>query len=254
MWRRMPATVSFLLALLLTDVGLALLSERNRLAIGHATSTNVTHLVVDPLLVLPASAIVDLGADWKWLLLALVLLGGLERRLGTRGVVVVCLSAHVIATLLSEGLVFFRVAWHALPSSQFDDLDVGPSYVVLAGAAGCLVVGGWRLRAIAALAGTLIVPGLLAGLSHLAMPAVGHVASVAFGAVFAGRYLATARPARVAPHTSGSNGPGGRIASLDVAAVDSLPAEQARQAHAGRMAGVARLARSLSASTRGVGK
>ncbi len=82
---------------------------------------------------------------------------------------------------------------------------------MLAAAAGCLVVGGWWLRAIAALAGMLIVPGLLAGLTHLAMPAVGHLMSLAFGAAFAGGYLAGAGPARIAPHPVGYNDSGGLV-------------------------------------------
>jgi hypothetical protein len=173
--------VGYALLLLLGDIVMALLPNTDRLAIAHATSTNITHLAVDPLIVLPASAFVDLGNGWAWVPLSLLLLGGLERVVGVRRAILIAFGAHVVATLLSEGLLLMQVAWHVMPRSDLDVLDVGPSYLILAALSGCLVVGSWRLRAAAVLAGLIVVPGLLSGLTSLDMSAVGHLSSLVLG-------------------------------------------------------------------------
>lgn len=192
LWKT-PFTASYAIVLFVVDVFLTFLSPGQQTAVGQATSTNITHLALDPLLVLPASAVIDLGSSrWIWIPLALLLLGGIERRLGIGRTVIVAFGAHVIASLVSEGLLLVQIAWHLQPRSQMNILDVGPSYVILAALTGCLVIGSWRLRAGAFVIGALIIPGLMTRLPELDMSAVGHLLAIILGATFAG-YLASAR-------------------------------------------------------------
>lgn len=180
--RQIPLTAGYAAILLAVDVVMALLPASDKLAIARATSTNITHLAVDPLIVLPTSALVDLGNGWAWVPLSLLLLGGLERAVGARRALIIAFGAHVIATLLSEGMLLLQVAWHVQPRADLNVLDVGPSYLLLAALSGCLVVGSWRLRVAAAIAGVVLVPGLLGGLTSLQMSAVGHLSSLILGA------------------------------------------------------------------------
>jgi hypothetical protein len=192
LWKT-PFTASYAILLAITDVIMTFLSSTDQTAVAQATSTNITHLALDPLLVLPASGVVDLGnSRWMWIPLTLLLLGGIERRLGSGRTVMVTFGAHVIASLLSEGVLLVQIASHLQPRSDVNILDVGPSYMILAALSGCLVIGSWRLRAGAFVIGGLIVPGLMVRLPELDMSAVGHLISIVLGASFAG-YLASAR-------------------------------------------------------------
>ncbi len=170
---------------LVINLVLLALPDSWRAAVDLATSTNVARLATDPLFVLPASAFVDEGQLWLWIPLILLLVGGLESHIGTRRAVLAVFGAHTVATLLSEGILLTRVALHLEPISQLHIIDIGPSYMVLAALAGCLVVGGIRLKLGALAVGAFILPGLLHGLTSLDMTAVGHVSALVLGATFA---------------------------------------------------------------------
>ena len=191
LWKT-PVTACYALLLLLGDVIMALLPENAQLSVAHATSTNITHLALDPILVLPASAFVDLGNGWIWPPLTLLLLGGIERRLGSFRAVVVTFGAHVVASLVSEGVLLMQVAWRFQPRTAVNIIDVGPSYVLLAAMAGCLIIGSWKLRAAALVIGLLIVPNLMTDLPQLDMSSVGHFLALVLGAGLTG-YLASER-------------------------------------------------------------
>lgn len=191
LWKT-PVTACYALLLLIGDLIMAVLPENAQLSIAHATSTNITHLALDPVLVLPASAFVDLGNGWIWPPLTLLLLGGIERRLGASRAIIITFGAHVIASLVSEGVLLMQVAWHFQPRSAVNIIDVGPSYVLLAALAGCLVIGSWKLRAAALVIGLLIVPNLMVDLPDLDMSSVGHFLALVLGAGLAG-YLASER-------------------------------------------------------------
>jgi hypothetical protein len=183
--RQMPATICYALALLTSAIVLSLLPGTDDLLIAQAASTNIKHLARDPLFVLPASAFVPSGNSWMWVPLSLLLLGGLERAVGTRRMLLVGFGSHVIATLLSEGLLLAQIVWHTAPRSAIDILDVGPSYLVFAALSGCLVVGSRRLRIAALLAAAIVVPPALEGISQLDMSAIGHLSALALGALLA---------------------------------------------------------------------
>jgi hypothetical protein len=180
-----PLAACFALGLVLVEFVMWLLPNADETALARAASTNITHLAIDPLFVLPASAFVDLGNTWLWVPLTLILLGGLERMLGRGRALMIVFGAHVIATVISEGMLLLQIAWHAQPRSQVNILDVGPSYVILAAMAACLLLGSWKLKAAAFVSGCIVIPGLLVGIDGLDMSALGHLCSLILGAVFA---------------------------------------------------------------------
>lgn len=182
--RQIPIAVGYAAALILSNIVMALLSGATQTSIANAASTNITHLAVDPFFVLPASAFVDTSNSWLWLPLSLMLIGGLERRFGSRRTLLIVFGAHVMATLISEGLLLAQIASHVAPKSAINVQDVGPSYVILAAMAGCLAVGSRSLRIVALVSGVLIVPGLLVELPQLDMSSVGHFSALIFGAGF----------------------------------------------------------------------
>ncbi len=111
-------------------------------------------------------------------------------------------GTHILATLISEGMLLVQIAWHDAPRSDVDILDVGPSYVILAAIAACLVLGSWKLRLAAVVSGAIVIPGLLVGLDSFDMSAMGHLCSLMLGALFAlactdrsRRWMASRRPA-----------------------------------------------------------
>jgi hypothetical protein len=84
-WRRAPFTVGYLVLVGIGSLQLALLDRTDRLAILHASSTDVVHLRRHPLFVLFASGLWVQGL-WRYLIVVAVLgaAGGyLERRVGT---------------------------------------------------------------------------------------------------------------------------------------------------------------------------
>lgn len=191
--RQRPLSLGYALAISLSNVIMAIIPDHAQLAIVGAASTNITHLSSDPLFVLPASAFIDVDNGWLWVPLTLTLLGGLETRLGWRRVLVTVFAAHVAASLISEGLLLARMAWHVVPQSAASMLDVGPSYVLLAAVTGALLIGSWRLRVAAVLFGALIIPSSLEGISRLDMSAVGHVCAMAIGGLLTLAYGAVTR-------------------------------------------------------------
>ncbi len=204
--RATPLAAFFAFSLVAVEAVMALLSPEQQVAVARASSTNITHLAIDPLFVLPASAFVDQGNGFLWLPLSLILIGGLERKLGTGRTMLLVFGAHVLATLISEGMLLLQIAWHDAPRSDVNILDVGPSYVILAAIAACLVLGSWKLRLAATISGAIVIPGLLVGLDGWGMSAMGHLCSLILGALFAlaltersRRWMASRRPALPLP-------------------------------------------------------
>jgi hypothetical protein len=180
-----PLAACFALGLVVTEFVMLTLPSADQTSLARAASTNITHLAIDPFFVLPASAFVDLGNTWLWVPLTLILLGGLERKLGPSRALLIAFGVHVLATLISEGMLLLQIAWRAQPRSDVNILDVGPSYVILAVMAACFVLGSWKLRIAAVVSGAIVIPGLVAGLNSFDMSAVGHLSSLVLGTVFA---------------------------------------------------------------------
>ena len=185
MIRRRYLTASVFLAafLIVTAIG-AILRARDRSALATWASTSVASLEHHPAGSLLLSAFIAGGSAAIWLVLIALAMFGANRALGNVATAVICLAAHVIGTLVSEGIVAYRVDAGLLPVSSRHLLDVGPSYVVVAAAVLALAAGSWPARAAAALDLAVLVIGgrIFAGLSSLDVAAVGHVTVMAIAA------------------------------------------------------------------------
>jgi hypothetical protein len=97
----------------------------------------------------------------------------------------VCLAGQVIGTLVSEGIVGYRVSRGLLPAPDRYLIDVGPSYVVVTAIMVTLLYGSWLVRAAAALdlALLVVVGNIFGGLSQLAVAAVGHLTAITVGVI-----------------------------------------------------------------------
>jgi hypothetical protein len=106
-----------------------------RVSILAASSTDVAHLERVPWLVLPASSVWSGDAIGWWVVVTLLCLGALELLHGPGMTLVTGLVAHIVGTLVSEGLIAARIAAGELSSSASHLMDVGPSYIVASCAA-----------------------------------------------------------------------------------------------------------------------
>ena len=184
MIRRRYLTASVFLAafLIVTAIG-AILPARDRSAVATWASTNVASLEHHPAGSLLMSAFIAGGSAAIWPVLIALAMFGANRALGNAATAVICLAAHAIGTLVSEGIVAYRVDAGLLPVSSRHLLDVGPSYVVVAAAVLALAAGSWPARAAALDLAVLVIGGrIFAGLSSLDVAAVGHVTAMAVAA------------------------------------------------------------------------
>jgi hypothetical protein len=166
-------------------------------------STSVANLQHDPVGCLAVSAFVSgdgLGGTLNWLPLIAVAMCGAVRAAGGRRAAAVCVAGHVIGTLVSEGIVAWRVTSGVLPDSYRHLTDIGPSYVVVSALVLALLLAPWRWRLAAAVAMLLLIfPGqIFAGLTSLDVAAVGHVTAIATAllAILIAVFLRRARFAR----------------------------------------------------------
>ena len=118
---------------------------------------NLEHEPVLPLLV---SAFVTPGYFAAWPVLIALALFGANRALGNTRTALVCLAGHVIGSLVSEGILAYRIDAGQLSAANRHLTDVGPSYVVLSAIVIALACGAWLVRALAAVdLVVLVFPG-----------------------------------------------------------------------------------------------
>ncbi|MGC5255925.1 rhomboid-like protein [Gordonia sp. DT218] len=178
--RGAPLTCAWLVVLLITTIIQRSMTpeELNRL-LGER-STNLHHLSTDPVQVLVTSLFWIDGSFWlPYLILFCVFHLPAERWLGSLRWLVVGLSAHVIATYVSEGLLGLAIRNGMAGSSLVDVTDVGVSYF-LAAVIGVLtyrIAYPWRW---VYLAGILAVYGLPPVLD-LTFTGIGHFSSLLIG-------------------------------------------------------------------------
>jgi hypothetical protein len=143
-------------------------------------STNVTNIEHEPAGPLVLSAFVTPGYFVAWPVLIALALFGANRALGNLKTALVCLAGHVIGSLVSEGIVAYRVDAGQLGVANRYLTDVGPSYVVVSAIVIALMCGTWLARVLAVVDGALLVfPGhIFRGLSQLDVSAVGHLTAV----------------------------------------------------------------------------
>jgi hypothetical protein len=176
---------SYLAAVTVAEVTYALLPDHDRAALLRWASTNVHNLQHDPVGCMIISAFFPEGSARAWPALIALALFGANRALGNARTAAVCAAGHVIGTLVSEGILDFRVMHGFLPESSRYIIDVGPSYVVVAAIAAAILYGGWLARAAAVLDLVLLAfaGGIFSGLGDLDVGAVGHVTALAVGAL-----------------------------------------------------------------------
>ena len=162
-----------------------------RAALLTFASTSVANLEHDPAGSLMVSAFVSgggLGGTVTWLPPIAIAMCGACHAIGGARTVAACAAGHVTGTLVSEGIVAWRVHAGALPDRYLHLTDVGPSYVVVSALVAAMACASWswrarpawvwRILAAAALL-LLIYPGqIFSGLTSLDVAAVGHVTAI----------------------------------------------------------------------------
>jgi hypothetical protein len=148
-------------------------------------STNVANLEHEPVLPLLVSAFVTPGHLAVWPVLIALALFGANRALGNARTALVCLAGHVVGSLVSEGIVAYRVDAGQLAGASRHLSDVGPSYVVVSAVVVALALGPLLVRVLAAVDLVILVfpGGIFDGLSQLDVPAVGHLTAMLTAAV-----------------------------------------------------------------------
>jgi hypothetical protein len=152
-----------------------------------ASSTNIVHLEHVPWRVLPASSIWSGDPIGWWVVATLLCLGALEMVRGPVVTIVTGLVAHVVGTLVSEGVLAIRIAAGELSSSGRQLLDVGPSYVV-ASCAAAVIASPRAPRALRIGCAVTIVPLYVAAFDFTddgQVATIGHAVALTVGALIA---------------------------------------------------------------------
>jgi hypothetical protein len=178
----------FLGAVVLAEIVYSFLPASDQAAVLQWASTNVHNLQRDPVGCMLASAFFPAGSPLAWPPLIALAMFGANHVLGNWRTAVTCAAGHVIGTLASEGIVWYRVGHGMLPDSSRFIIDVGPSYVVVTAIAVALLYGPWLARAAAALDLVLliVVGQIFSGISHLEVAPVGHATALTVGAALGG--------------------------------------------------------------------
>ena len=175
----------YLAAVCAAEIAYTLLPRKDRAAALRWASTNVHNLRHDPVGSLIASAFFTGSHLLAWPVLAALGLFGANPALGNWRTALTCAAAQVAGSLVSEGIVAYRVSHGSLPTADRYLIDVGMSYVVVCAVAVALLYGGWLARAAAAVDLLLLIFAgqIFAGLSELQVSAVGHLTAMFTGAV-----------------------------------------------------------------------
>jgi len=171
---------AYLACYLAAELVYAVLTPHAQAALTAWASTSVANLEHEPVGPLVVSAFVGPGYLLVWPVLIALAVFGANRALGNAGMALTCVAGHVIGSLVSEGIVAYRVDAGQLPAADRYLTDVGPSYVVVSAIVIALVCGTWLARAAAALDFAVLVFGgnIFGGLSHLEVAATGHLVAI----------------------------------------------------------------------------
>jgi hypothetical protein len=182
---RYAVTWLYLAGSVIAGLAFAALPSRDQAAVLGWASTNVANLRHDPVGSLVASAFVQPVFAVAWLALIALAVFGANQVLGNWRTALVCGTGHVLGTLVSEGVVAFRIAHGLLPASDAHILDVGPSYIVVSALTVVVMYGSWPARVAAAFGFAVLVFGgdIFSGLSTLRVAAVGHTVAITSSAL-----------------------------------------------------------------------
>ena len=210
MFRRNAFAWAYLACYLAAELVWVLLSPRAQAGLTAWASTSVANLEHEPVGPLVVSAFVGAGNLLVWPVLIALAVFGAGRALGNARTAVACMAGHVIGSLVSEGIVAYRVDAGQLAVTDRYLTDVGPSYVVLSAIVIAATCGTWLARAAAALDFAVLVTGghIFGGLSHLDVSAVGHLTALVTAA--AAVMVTLARRRRTSPETVSEPAPPAR--------------------------------------------
>lgn len=185
LFSRLLRNPAFWYAVTLAVVGTveARISEDQLRRLMDWSSTNLDNLrpAGHPAEAFVVSAFVPQESAGVWPLFALSVFS-VVAALGARRAVVLLASVHVGVSIVTEGLVWWRIHQGSLPGSEAHDWDTGPSYLVVTAmvvAIGCARRTWVRLVWAVALAGA--TPSLLEGIEGGDYTAIGHLLSSAVG-------------------------------------------------------------------------
>lgn len=178
--RSAPGTYIWLTALFVTTVIVHQMSPAFEEDFLRQRSTNIHELSQNPARVLISSAFWIDGGTWlPYAVLYTVFHAPAERRLGTLRWLTVAATAHVLATLVSEGVLAWGIRHGHAPATAANTLDVGVSYA-LAGVVAVLtyyVARPWRyvyLFAVLVIYGVPLVTGAtFTDIGHLTAALIG---------------------------------------------------------------------------------
>ena len=211
MFRRYAFASAYLACYLTTELVWALLTPHAQATLTAWASTNVANLEHEPIGPLVLSAFVGPGYLLVWPVLITLAVFGANQAFGNARTALICVAGQVVGSLVSEGIVAYRVDVGQLPVTDRHLTDVGPSYVVVSAIVIAVVCGTWLARAAAALDFAVLVIGghIFGGLSHLQVSAVGHLTALVTAA--AAVTLTLARRGRTVPEAVLQPAPTGQV-------------------------------------------
>lgn len=175
-----PVTFTWLAVLGMTTVVQNVLPRLHLRELLHHESTNLHHLAANPVRVLITSLFwIDGYIFWPYLLVFCIFLAPAERRLGALRFLAVGLTAHVLATYISEGYLYWQIQEAMISPRYLNARDVGVSYF-LVGVIGVLtyfVARPWRWLHLGAALVWFAVPVV----AHHKFTAVGHLVALLIG-------------------------------------------------------------------------
>jgi hypothetical protein len=195
---RYAVTWLYLAGFIAAAVTIAALPSHDEAAVWAWASTNVANLRHDPLGSLLASAFITPGISVAGPVMIALVMFGATRVLGNWRTLLVCGAGHVAGTLVSEGVVAYRIAHGLLPASSAHILDIGPSYVIVSAITVVALYGSPLVRAAAALGFAALVLGghLFGGLTTWQVAPVGHTVAMASSALLGGALIWRMRSSR----------------------------------------------------------
>jgi hypothetical protein len=178
-----PLTYLWLTILLITTLIADHLTKRELHSVTVHASTNIHDLVRDPLEVLFSSLLWIDGRYWTpYLVLFSLFLAPAEHWLGQLRWLTVGLTAHILATYISEGLLAVAIQMHMKSERLVHAKDIGVSYF-LVGVIAVLayrIATPWRWGYLAILITIFVIPLIV----NLNFTAIGHFSSIFIGLCF----------------------------------------------------------------------
>jgi uncharacterized membrane protein len=178
-----PLTYVWLTVLLVTTLIQRFTARRELHHLLVHDSTNIRHLMTEPLEVLFSSLLWIDGRWWTpYLVLFTLFLAPAERWLGKMRWLTVGLTAHIGATYISEGVLYLQIQYHQAPHKLVHATDIGVSYFMV-GVIAVLayhIATPWRWGYLAVLITVFTIPLVI----DANFTAIGHFSAIFIGLLF----------------------------------------------------------------------